>query len=232
MTEGETMNRPELARIAGAIAATLVFSCAVMVHEGSAAEKTQDLRAGPDSWTGDLTPISAAEWNRDRAAHLLERAGFGGTPEEIDRLAAMTPAAAVRWLVEYQKVENNHLRPFEESGIYDPPVEPFPKSRADAVRMAKANGEAMGVKVKPGGERPLQPVVNRFFYWLRADYYEIRRAAQWWAQRMLTTHRPLEEKLALFWHGHFATSDEKVRDYRKMLQQLALFRHHGNGNFH
>ena len=77
----------------------------------------------------------------------------------------------------------------------------------------------------------MQPVVNRFFYWLRADYLEVRRAGQWWAQRMLTTKRPLEEKLALFWHGHFATSDEKVRDYRKMVQQLELFHKHANGNF-
>ena len=27
-----------------------------------------------------------------------------------------------------------------------------------------------------------------------------------------------EEKMALFWHGHFATNEEKVRDYRKMLR--------------
>ena len=37
--------------------------------------------------------------------------------------------------------------------------------------------------------------------------------------------------MALFWHGHFATSEEKVRDYRKMLVQLDLFYRHGTGNF-
>jgi hypothetical protein len=223
------MDRHRLAtyeRIAIALVFSLTFASSL-----HAADTQRELRAGPEAWVGNLTPISPSDWSRDRAAHLLERAGFGGTPEEIDRLATMTPADAVRWLVNYQKVENKQLRPFEESGIYDPPVEPFPKSRADAVRIAKANGEAMGVKVKPSGDRPMQPVVNRFFYWLRADYLEIRRAAQWWAQRMLTTHRPLEEKLALFWHGHFATSDDKVRDYRKMLRQLDLFYQHGNGNF-
>ncbi len=208
-----------------------VFLVCLSVPAKCAADKKDDLRAGPDSWVGDLTPLTKAEWSRDRAAHLLERAGFGGTPEEIDRLAAMTPEAAVRWLVDYQKVDNRHLRPFDESGIYNPPLEPFPKSRPEVTRWAKEKGEAMGVKVKPVGDRPLQPVVNKFFYWLRADYLEIRRAGQWWVQRMLTTHRPLEEKLALFWHGHFATSDEKVRDYRKMLKQLALFHKHANGNF-
>jgi hypothetical protein len=41
----------------------------------------------------------------------------------------------------------------------------------------------------------------------------------------------LQEKVALFWHGHFATNEDKVRDYRKMLLQLQLFRSHGLGNF-
>ena len=41
---------------------------------------------------------------------------------------------------------------------------------------------------------------------------------------MLTTSRPLEEKLTLFWHGHFATGENKVRDYRMMLRQNEMFR--------
>jgi uncharacterized protein (DUF1800 family) len=48
---------------------------------------------------------------------------------------------------------------------------------------------------------------------------------------MLTTQRPLEEKMTLFWHSHFATSEEKVRDYRKMQLQNEVFRAHGTGNF-
>ena len=89
----------------------------------------------------------------------------------------------------------------------------------------------MGVKVKPSGNRRLQPVVNKFFYWLRASMLETRRVSYWWANRMLNTNRPLEEKMALFWHGHFATSEAKVRDYRKMLLQNETFRRHATGNF-
>ena len=48
---------------------------------------------------------------------------------------------------------------------------------------------------------------------------------------MLTSPRPLEEKMALFWHGHFAVSEAKVRDYRKTLDELRLFQQHGTGNF-
>src|SRR6478736_7856910 len=39
----------------------------------------------------------------------------------------------------------------------------------------------------------------------------------WWVYRMLTTRVPLREKLTLFWHGHFATSVNKVEDTQLML---------------
>jgi uncharacterized protein (DUF1800 family) len=186
--------------------------------------------AGPAAWIEDLAPIGPADWSYDRAAHLLERAGFGGTPEEIERLAAMSPAAAVDHLVDHRRIDNGHLPPFDHSGVHDPGLEPFPASRPAATDLAKATGEAMGVKVKPAGNRRLQPVANTFFYWLRASRLETNRLAYWWANRMLATNRPLEEKLALFWHGHFATSEDKVRDYRKMLRQLELFQRHAAGN--
>jgi uncharacterized protein (DUF1800 family) len=181
-------------------------------------------------WSGDLSPISEKDWNAECAAHLLERAGFGGTPEEIAQFAAMTPEAAVRRLV-YHKAIPNDLPAFDHSGVHDPGLEPFPASRPAATDLAKETGESMGIKVKPAGNRRLQPVANKFFYWLRASRLETNRVAYWWANRMLTTHRPLEEKMALFWHGHFATSEEKVRDYRKMLKQNELFRVQGTGNF-
>src|SRR2546423_13579169 len=41
----------------------------------------------------------AADWSRDDAAHLLRRAGFGGTPEQIDRLHALGKTAAVDYLL-------------------------------------------------------------------------------------------------------------------------------------
>ena len=182
------------------------------------------------NWTGDLTPIDPQDWNAERAAHLLERAGFGGTPQEIARFAAMAPKAAVKTLV-YHKNIPNELPAFDDSGAHDPGLEPFPASRPAATDLAKETGESMGIKVKPTGNRRLQPVANKFFYWLRASRLETNRVAYWWANRMLATNRPLEEKMALFWHGHFATSEEKVRDYRKMLKQNELFRAQGTGNF-
>jgi uncharacterized protein (DUF1800 family) len=182
-------------------------------------------------WADDLSPIAAADWSFDRAAHLLERAGFGGTPQDIVRLAAMTPQAAVATLVDYHTIANDHLPAFERSDVWDPSLRDFPVSRVAATERAEKTGEAMGVRVKPAGERRLQPVVDRFFYWLRATVLETRRLAHWWTDRMVATNRPLQEKMTLFWHGHFATGEEKIRDYRKMEQQLALFHRHATGSF-
>ncbi|MFO1322309.1 MAG: DUF1800 domain-containing protein [Burkholderiales bacterium] len=182
-------------------------------------------------WAGDTSPLPATEWNRARAAHLLERAGFGGTPEDVDALAALTPREAVRRLVYFEGVPEVALPAFDHSGVFDEGLDAFPPSRPATTDLAKAKGEALGVKVKPSGNRRMQPVVNKFFYWLRASRLETHRVAQWWANRMLTSPRPFEEKMALFWHGHFATTEEKVRDYRKMLKQLELFQREGRGNF-
>ena len=187
-------------------------------------------KAGPRQWQNDLSPIAASDWNYDLAAHLLERAGFSGTPEEIEALARLTPVEAVRRLVHFQSIPND-LPPFDHSGIHDPGLEPFPESRPAVTKMAKEKGEALGIKVKPGGDRPLQPIVNKFFYWLRASVLETQRVAYWWANRMVQTRHPLEEKMALFWHGHFAVNEAKVRDYRKTLGQLELFHKYGTGNF-
>src|SRR5687767_3516842 len=71
----------------------------------------------PASWTDDLSPIAAGEWTYARAAHLLERAGFAAAPDEIARVAALTPQQAVDWLVDYEKVDNAGLLPFDESNI-------------------------------------------------------------------------------------------------------------------
>lgn len=182
-------------------------------------------------WAGDFTPITAADWNRARAAHLLERAGFGGTPDEVDALARLTPAQAVHRLVRFEGVPASDLPPFEHSGVFEPAFDHFPPSRPAATEQAGSEGEAIGVRVKAGGNRRMQPVVNQFFYWLRASRLETDRVAYWWANRMLASPRPLQERMALFWHGHFATNEEKVRDYRKMLNQLELFRSQGLGNF-
>ena len=68
---------------------------------GSIATATEPLK-----WKNDLTPIANSDWDSRAAAHLLDRAGFGGTPEEVAKLASMEPKAAVSYLVNYKRIPN------------------------------------------------------------------------------------------------------------------------------
>jgi uncharacterized protein (DUF1800 family) len=63
------------------------------------------------------------------------------------------------------------------------------------------------------------------------DPKKIEAAKFWWLNRMLYTQRPLQEKLTLFWHNHFATANSKVNNSVLMLQQIQLFRDNGFGSF-
>ncbi len=52
-----------------------------------------------------------------------------------------------------------------------------------------------------------------------------------WLFHMITTQRPLHEKVALFWHHVFATGNAKVDNCDQMLEQLVMFRKFGMGNY-
>src|SRR5688572_28418443 len=185
---------------------------------------------GLADWKDDLAPITRADWNYDRAAHLLAHAGFGGTPADVQHLTDLGLERAVRALVHYESIPNPKMRPFVESGLWDGSLNGFPESRPEATDRALKSAVSMGVDTKPAGNRPVQPVSDRFFYWLRATMLESRRLGYWWANRMVQTSHPLEQKMALLWHGHFATHENKVRDYRKMMQQIDLFERGATGN--
>ena len=184
-----------------------------------------------NTWAGDLDRLNPDDWNTGFARHLLNRAGFGGTPQEIQLLAKRSLKGAVQHMVRFNNITSETLPAFEHSGVFEDGLDPFTPSRPATTTMAKQTGKALGIRVKESGNRPIQPVVNQFFYWLRASRLETDRVAYWWANRMLLSNQPLQEKMALFWHGHFASNEDKVRDYRKMLKQLQLFQSAGLGDF-
>jgi uncharacterized protein (DUF1800 family) len=106
-----------------------------------------------------------------------------------------------------------------------------------------ATPEELDEAVKAGYDRTLEKLV-RFdgnepaaapaeFFWREKEEADLGawRVRCWWVYRMLTTKRPLQEKLALFWHNHFAVSDNKVEDGPMMLDYLEILEHHAGGKF-
>ena len=137
--------------------------------------------AGTLEVNGALRPYRGS-WDARRAAHLLRRAGFGGSPEEVARFAALPMDRAVDALIHFA----------DTSAL---PVAP----QLSADRMARReNAVAL---------------------------------MQWWIGRMIATPAPLQEKMVLFWHGHFTSAYEgKGITGPDMLGQNQLFRANALGN--
>jgi uncharacterized protein (DUF1800 family) len=65
----------------------------------------------------------------------------------------------------------------------------------------------------------------------RRQFQNALELRSWWLTEMLTTPSPLTERMTLFWHNHFVTSQQKVKSTKLMYQQNVLLRRHALGNF-
>jgi len=150
--------------------------------------------------TSPLTQIETYDWSPRTARHLLNRAGFGVPYTEIDRLAQLRPERAVGWFVDFNQVLEKIPEP---DWLLDP-------DESGRMRMQIRRSYAMNA-----GDRDLtEAEKSRMKEVQRTKRMELKRAEKealmklkgWWLRRMIATRRPLQEKLALFWHGHYAVS--------------------------
>src|SRR5471030_1102168 len=58
-----------------------------------------------------LQPLSSGKWDFQAAAHLLNRAGFGGSPDDIQKLSGLGHDQAVSSLIDYEKIPDPTLNP-------------------------------------------------------------------------------------------------------------------------
>lgn len=156
--------------------------------------------AGSLDLSSALSPY-AGSWDERAAAHLLRRAGFGGSPEEIARYARLSPRAAVDALIAFPSAT----------------VAPPSFSQADSV-----------VAEPDAGASPLVAMRRARMRINRRNAGVLQR---WWLERMIATPAPLQEKMTLFWHGHFTTAViPKGVTPELMLAQNELFRRSALGN--
>ncbi len=169
--------------------------------------------------TSSLKPISPAAFGYDQARHLLNRAGFGGTPDQVRTLAEWGPARSVDHLLDFED-DASYPRPDAhtfEADIMRPPTE----EEQRAYRLALRNQDENEVAKFREARQQRQ----------RLDRRQVRGMQEWWLTRMIETPRPMEEKLTLFWHGHFATSYRTIENSYHMFMQNKMFREHAAGNF-
>lgn len=160
-------------------------------------------------------PTKADPFDWTKAAHLLNRAGFGGTEEEIQKAIKLGPQGAVDWLMDFPDA------PAEEQSQTDVPdlssIEDYPKDYRTLRQMYVGKSEQE--------RRELAMKFNR------ANGQAIQATVQWWMKRMAYGPYPLQEKLTFFWHGHFTTSAKDERSASAMWQQNELLRRMSAGNF-
>jgi hypothetical protein len=166
--------------------------------------------------------LPASRWNVITAAHLLNRAGFGGPPAAIAKLEKMGLHEAVDWLVDFEAIPDPTPKPDW--------AEPDP-DRMDKLQTMRATRQQMRRATEPERAALEQKTREMFREVMRTQQEHIVALRRWWLDRMVHGPRPLQEKLTLFWHGHFATSAQKVHDAYLMWQQNEMFRRHAAGSW-
>ena len=168
--------------------------------------------------SNSLSPIKTADFGAAQAHHLLNRAGFGGTPRQVDALVGMGLNRAVDHLVNYGSIDPADLPGPEVDADL---IEPAPREQRQKMRRARRDQDEQMMADFRAQRRQRR----------QADREQHRRLQRWWMSRMFATSRPMEEKMTLLWHGHFASNHRTVRDSYLMFQQNVLFRRHAVGRF-
>ena len=126
---------------------------------------------------------TATRENTALMAHLLRRAGFGATRQELEGYLAKG----------YEAVVDDLLNPSDPQNMPD-----------DVIRRYHPD---------------------------QSELRDLTSSGAYWMYRMITTRCPLEEKIALFWHGLLATGYTKLNQARSQLNQIDMFRRSGLGSF-
>ena len=171
--------------------------------------------------TSSLRAITPRDFGYEQARHLLLRAGFGGTPEHVRAVTEIGPERAVDALLQPSPPEGPRGARDDE-----PPIDPdimAPPSQAEREAMRRAR--------RAGDEDALARFRLQQQHRQRRDRAQLRDIQRWWLARLVGSARPLEEKITLFWHSHFATGYRKIENSHHMLMQNRLFRLHAVGSF-
>jgi uncharacterized protein (DUF1800 family) len=155
-----------------------------------------------------LSPLPAKDFTPEAAARLLWRAGFGCTWTEAVKTADLGLDSAVDRLV-----------------FYGPANPSMPACAA----LPEESPRAFQVRMKNLPDDESRQAARRLRN--ETERSNIQALKIWWLQRMLASSLfepgipPLEEKLTLFWHSHFASSfEDKIESTTAMWRQNQLLR--------
>jgi uncharacterized protein (DUF1800 family) len=142
--------------------------------------------------------------NEAQARHLLGRTGFAPTQQEVDVITGQSAERAISdILARAQSAKNAPPRNPPPAFVSQPPPTPLGQLKDQAMQQAAR----------------------------REQLQQGQEMKNWWLMEMLATRTPLAERMTLFWHNHFATSQQKVVRSQAMWQQQQVLRANALGNF-
>ncbi|MEW6120829.1 MAG: DUF1800 domain-containing protein [Pseudomonadota bacterium] len=153
-------------------------------------------------WLVVCFPVLAfAGMGEDEARHLLLRTGWAATPQQVAVYAQLSRAQAVDRVLD---------------GTHGEAATPLPADLQVFTPPPRRRGELSEAERKAFQREQIQLGL------------EMR---SWWFAEMLATDSPLTEKMTLFWHNHFVSSQQKVRFPKLLVDQNRLLRQQALGNF-
>ena len=151
--------------------------------------------------SGAASLAAAALLGFDDARHLLTRTSYAAPLADIESFSKLTREQAVDRLLSWTD---------------KPRITPAPAWVREPIVPAQRLRE-MSVEERQAFQRTNV-----------ARGFDMRG---WWLQEMVTTPSPLTEKMVLFWHNHFVSSQQKVRQPQYLYRQNLLLHEHALGNF-
>jgi uncharacterized protein (DUF1800 family) len=144
---------------------------------------------------------SPAHMSAQDARHLLIRTGFAPTPAEVERITGRSAERAVDDILRAAG-DARAKHELPASAVAAPALQELSAMSREERQMARREQIREGLEIK-----------------------------DWWMREMIESPTPLAERMTLFWHGHFATSQQKVVRADAMWRQHLLLRANAIGNF-
>jgi hypothetical protein len=160
-------------------------------------------------------PTADDPFDAAKAAHLLNRATFGGLPAEVEKVQKLGPYDAVDWLLDFPDA------PAEEQSRTDLPdfssIEGYPTNFREYRKLLERKSKEEQKELRQ--------------QFMAANREAVRETMGWWLHRMAYGPYPMQEKLTFFWHGHFTTSAKDERGAMLLWEQNETLRRYSAANF-
>ena len=148
-----------------------------------------------------LATAAPQNLSETQARHLLVRTGFAPTQVEVNAIVGQSAQKAVNDLI----ARAQNARPLQSPPQFTtlpPPIPPGFLKTKEEQQAARQQQLREGLELK-----------------------------SWWMREMIESPAPLAERMTLFWHNHFATSQQKVVRSQAMWKQQQLLRAQALGSF-